>query len=83
MSSSWEVLYQWCLDFFLKKEVHYKQMLESLGRAVVEPKYVIVDFEVAAIKAYRAIYPNAQLHGCYFHLSQSITFLLFLDLILV
>ena len=36
------------------------------------PLKVLTDFELAAINAFREEFPEAELSGCYFHLSQSI-----------
>nr|XP_039260745.1 uncharacterized protein LOC120337092 [Styela clava] len=36
------------------------------------PTKIIVDFEIAAINAFHAQFPLADIKGCYFHLSQAI-----------
>ena len=38
----------------------------------MNPKFVMVDFEQAAIKAFKEVFPGSQVTGCLFHLSQSI-----------
>jgi hypothetical protein len=36
------------------------------------PQRILLDFEMAAMNAFSASYPTAQISGCYFHLCQSI-----------
>ena len=38
----------------------------------MNPKFVIMDFEQAAIKVFKKVFPGRQVTGCLFHLSQSI-----------
>lgn len=37
------------------------------------PRRILVDFESAAIHAFREAFPNTEITGCYFHLCQSVT----------
>ncbi|XP_042148461.1 uncharacterized protein LOC121837088 [Ixodes scapularis] len=37
-----------------------------------EPRTVTVDYELAAINAFRAVFPSADVRGCFFHLSQCV-----------
>ena len=36
------------------------------------PEGILVDFEAAAINAFRNILPGAQISGCYFHLCSNL-----------
>ena len=36
------------------------------------PKRILVDFESAPITEFQLAYPDAEIKGCYFHLSQSV-----------
>jgi hypothetical protein len=49
-------------------------VLERLRDIVplAKPKTVLVDFERAAMNAFRTAYPDARITGCYFHLCQSV-----------
>lgn len=38
----------------------------------MNPKSILLDFEMGAIKAFSSNFPNAKITGCFFHLSQSI-----------
>ena len=57
-----------------KKMWTYLRVLKMIKRAVGEIKaeQVNLDFEKAAISAWKKVYPNIQLHGFYFHLNQAI-----------
>lgn len=56
----------------------YDEVMRCLTTAAVEnnivlnPKYVLTDFEMASMKAFAGEYPNSQSKGCLFHLGQSI-----------
>ena len=52
----------------------YGRMLVELQRLVplANPRTILVDFERAAMNAFSAAYPNANVTGCYFHLCQSV-----------
>ena len=39
---------------------------------IIDPKVIITDFELAAIKAFQFIYPKAQVKGCLFHFGQTL-----------
>ena len=39
---------------------------------IIDPKVIITDFELAAIKAFQLIYPKAQMNGCLFHFGQTL-----------
>ena len=49
-------------------------MLIEIGQLILgaTPRTILVDFEQAAIASFQQSYPNAQVSGCYFHLSQSV-----------
>jgi len=36
------------------------------------PEKILLDFESAAVNAFRSAFPNATVAGCYFHLTQSV-----------
>lgn len=36
----------------------------------LNPERIVMDFEIAALNAFSANFPNATINGCYFHLSQ-------------
>ena len=56
-----------------KSQQTYKEFFEFIGkRTREEPKVIICDFEMGAIKACQEIFPGAELNGCLFHLTQSI-----------
>ena len=46
-------------------------LAEELGISL-NPEFILIDFEIAAINAIKAIFPNTKLKGCFFHLCQSI-----------
>jgi hypothetical protein len=57
-----------------KQEATYRDFLHQLTLLVpdLQPKNIIVDFEQAAINAFKDTFSNANLHGCFYHLSQNI-----------
>lgn len=57
-----------------KTAATYGRVLERLRDIVpfAKPKTVLVDFERAAMNAFRTAYPDARITGCYFHLCQSV-----------
>ena len=51
----------------------YKELFDIISRHTrEEPKFIITDFEMAAISALREVYPAAELRGCLFHLTKNI-----------
>lgn len=57
-----------------KRQETYVKFLEALSqqRVFPGPRTVMCDFELAPINAFKHVYPNAEIHGCLFHLSQNI-----------
>ena len=61
-----------------KTQVVYASMLELLISAAdvqdihLNPKFIIVDFELASINALQQKFPDAKVTGCFFHLAQNI-----------
>ena len=57
-----------------KTRAIYDRMFEAVKELVpaAEPDRLLLDFESAAISAFRSAYPNANVMGCYFHLTQSV-----------
>nr|AGQ20118.1 AsIV-cont00009-ORF1 [Apophua simplicipes ichnovirus] len=54
------------------KEIYRAVLLELQRlRPEMEPRRIMIDFEMASIRAFQEIFPNAQVKGCYFHLRQS------------
>ena len=41
-----------------------------MERFVLNPEYILVDFELAAIAALEHHFPNVEIKGCYFHFAQ-------------
>lgn len=52
----------------------YKTIFKALksDQPNYSPKQINVDFEQAAIKAAKSVFPTAKIQGCYFHLKQSV-----------
>lgn len=52
----------------------YVRIFENLKekQPALDPKHIMVDFERAAMLAISAIFPAAEIHGCFFHFSQCI-----------
>ena len=67
-----------CVYFLLpsKTGAIYRKMLEALKRFLLPhgfcPRKILLDFEMAAMNAFVAEFPQAQISGCFFHLSQSV-----------
>ena len=61
-----------------KTQEIYASMLELLISVAetkgieLNPKFIIVDFELASINALQHTFPNAKVTGCFFHLCQNI-----------
>uniref|UniRef100_H3A3N7 MULE transposase domain-containing protein n=1 Tax=Latimeria chalumnae TaxID=7897 RepID=H3A3N7_LATCH len=57
-----------------KTQTTYDHLLQVLTQLVpaASPKQIPVDFESAAMSAFRKASPDATLRGCYFHLCQSV-----------
>ena len=64
-----------CVYGFLpnKTESTYKRFLDILLSLLpnADPEKVLIDFELAAMKAFEKALPNANISGCFFHLSQN------------
>lgn len=65
-----------CVYFLLtnKSGPTYTRMISILNIIIpnANPARILVDFEQAPINAFRLQYPNANMSGCFFHLSQSV-----------
>lgn len=56
-----------------KQESHYRQVIRALlDRGISHPATITIDFEAAAINAFSAHFPSASIHGCFYHLCQSL-----------
>ena len=44
----------------------------TLGWADLNPRAISMDFEKGAMNAFAAYFPEAELHGCFFHLVQNV-----------
>jgi len=49
-------------------------MLNEVKKMIIlaSPERILLNFESAAINAFRSAFPNATVTGCYFHLTQSV-----------
>ena len=56
-----------------KQRATYLKLSEMLKECVptINPKSIICDFEVAAFSALQEIFPQVEIKGCFFHLSQN------------
>ena len=56
-----------------KTEKTYRSFCQALSEIVPngKPQRIMMDFEKAAMNAFRDFYPTTQISGCYFHLRQS------------
>ncbi len=64
------------LGYFLlqrKTEAQYSRALEQLKQENVclEPREILVDFELASINAFKKSFPSAAIKGCFFHFAQA------------
>ena len=63
-----------CVYFLLpnKTEATYNRMLAIFRQLAlrIDPLEFLVDFELAAMNAFRRAFPEADVTGCFFHLSQ-------------
>lgn len=52
----------------------YKKIFETIKKAVpnLNPKQITVDFELAAVKAAKEVFPQSRVQGCHFHLVKNI-----------
>jgi len=58
-----------------KRASTYKEMFEAINSihdTALAPEYIILDFEIAAIKVVTDLYPSSKVRGCWFHFNQSI-----------
>lgn len=57
-----------------KTRATYDRLIEQLKQLIptAAPGVILVDFEQAAIQAFSAGFPQAQISACYFHLCQSV-----------
>lgn len=57
-----------------KREATYKELLAVLKKIQPElnPTDITLDFEKAAMNAFKEEFPNAEIHGCHFHFGQSV-----------
>lgn len=61
-----------------KKAEQYDQLFVNLNELAYEfecellPKFILTDFEIGAINAFKREFAEAVMKGCYFHLGQSI-----------
>lgn len=71
--NGWKVplVFVLCTD---KKATTYCTIFEQLKAKApgLNPTQINIDFEQAAIKAIKQVFPNAKIQGCYFHLKQSL-----------
>ncbi len=49
----------------------YERVLDLI-RLRINPQVIIMDFEKPAENAFRAVFPNANIHGCFFHFCQAV-----------
>jgi len=49
-------------------------MLNKVKRIIIlaSPETILLDFESAAINAFRSAFPSTTVTGCYFHLTRSV-----------
>lgn len=65
------LVYTICSD---KKVATYRTILNRLKteRPNLDPAQITVDFELAAIKAAKEVFPTSKIQGCHFHLAKNI-----------
>lgn len=65
------LVYVLCSD---KTTATYRRIFDEL--MILQPNFnptnIVVDFELATVKAIREIFPNANIQGCYFHFKKNI-----------
>ena len=57
-----------------KREATYDRFFEALRNLApmqFEPTIINTDFEIGALNALRRTFPDAQLHGCFYHLTKN------------
>lgn len=59
-----------CGKDFVTYDLIFSQLKAAEPR--LGPKFIMVDFEQAAIKAAQSVFPQTQIAGCYFHFCQCI-----------
>ena len=63
---------------FRKNESTYKRIFEHIKTEAesrgwdFEPENIVLDFELAANNVLQVFFPSANIHGCFFHYSQSV-----------
>ncbi len=57
-----------------KREITYDRLLAEVKNLIprANPQWVSMDFERAAMNSFESAFPNTQVLGCFFHLSQNI-----------
>ena len=57
-----------------KTQITYSRMWEQVNKLCphAEPLHMLMDFEKAAINSFQQYWPNTQVKGCFFHLTQNI-----------
>jgi len=56
-----------------KSQALYSELFGVIQRKCNgEPKFIISDFEIGAVNAYRETFTSAEAGGCLFHLTQSV-----------
>jgi len=67
----WRKSYRHCLA---QNKLVYDRMLNEVKRIILaSPERILLDFESAAINAFKSAFPSATVTGCCFHLTQSVT----------
>ncbi len=56
----------------LLRSSSYKKYLRIRITAESQPKIFVHDFEKAALNAIKSVFPEVQIHGCYFHFAQNL-----------
>ena len=56
-----------------RASIHYEMVFDKIRDMVpsFQPIYAIGDFEKASLKAFRRIFPQIMMQGCYFHFKQA------------
>ncbi|CAF0880244.1 unnamed protein product [Brachionus calyciflorus] len=58
-------------DIYQKAFTEFVSDAKDMGYTL-QPKIIMIDFELAAIKAIRNVFPDCTTQGCYFHFIESI-----------